>query len=120
MPFEKGDWVRLYEDEVQRWKQAQTKKSLPENAIQCFVAGGEADREHFNKSDWIFLAAGSQRGIVEGQEFKLRKRLELVDQTVENFAGTAQVFYVGPTYSLAQILFNHIPIEKGFEAVYQP
>ncbi len=120
LPFEEGDWVRLYDDEVQRWKQAQTKKNLPNNAVQCFVAGGESDRQIFNKSDWIFLAAGSKRGIVEGQEFKLRKRMELVDGAVEKFAGTAQVFYVGSDYSMAEILFNHIPIEKGFEAVYQP
>ena len=119
-PFEKGDWVRPYEDEVQRWKQAQTKKSLPDSPIQCFVAGGEPSRETSNKSDWVFLTAGAKRGLVEGQEFKLRKRLELVDRTVENFVGAAQVFYVGQDYSIAEILFNHVPIEKGFEAVYQP
>lgn len=119
-PFQKGDLARPYEDEVQRWKQAQTKKNLPDNAIQCFVAGGEPGRETFNKMDWVFLTAGSKRGLVEGQEFKLRRRLDTSDQTVESFAGKAQVFYAGPDYSLAEILYNHIPIEKGFEAVYQP
>ncbi len=121
-PFEVGDKVRFYDDEIQRWKQAQIKKNLPDHPVKCFVVGGGLNQTKFNQAEWIILSGGSGKGIVEGQKFQLREYKEtgLFQPVLQTPQGVAQVFYAGEGFSIAQILFNHIPIEKGFEAVYQP
>ncbi len=123
-PFEDGDPVRLYEDELSRWKQSQVNKNLPEHAVKCYVAGGEnMDIRHFwTTSDFIILTAGSKKGIVEGQEFELRKFENRLDksESLHIPVGNVEVFYAGPNYSLARIKTSHIPVEAGFEAFYDP
>jgi hypothetical protein len=121
-PFMGGDKIRFYDDEIQRWKQAQVKKNLPDHPIKCFVSGGGLDQTRFNQTDWIFLSAGNGKGVVEGQKFQLNEYKEtgMFQPVIQTPQGIAQVFYAGEGFSLAQIIFNHVPIEKGFEAVYQP
>lgn len=121
-PFERGDKVRYYDDEMDRWKQAQTKKSLPDHPIKCYVVSVETDHQLLNQSDPIVLTAGSKKGVVEGQVFELRegKGTGLLEPRIHIPTATARVFYVGGDYSMAQILSNHVPVENGFEAHYQP
>ncbi len=121
-PFEAGDQVRFYDDELKRWKQAQVKKTLPDHPVKCYVAGGYPNMDNFNQPEFIFITAGSKKGVVEGQKFQLRevKPAGLWDPPILVERGIAQVFYTGPEYSLAQIITNNFPIQKGFEAIYQP
>ncbi len=121
-PFQKGDSLRIYNDEIKRWKQAQTKKILPQHEIHCYVAGGESGRTQYAQYDFIVLTAGSKKGVVEGQTFEIRKAgaRGVFDETIHALKGKAQVFYVGPSYSMAQIVSSVEPIEQGFEASYRP
>src|SRR5579863_8923060 len=63
-PFVEGDKARFYDDEIQRWKQAQIKKNLPDHPIKCFVTGGGFNQFKYNQTDWIILSAGSGKGVV--------------------------------------------------------
>ena len=121
-PFQKGDSLRIYNDEIKRWKEAQTKKILPPHEIHCYVAGGESGRTQYSQSDFIVLTTGSKKGVVEGQTFEIRKAGThgIFDEVTHTFIGKAQVFYVGLNYSMAQIVFSVEPIEQGFEAFYRP
>ncbi len=123
-PFKEGDKVEAYDTEIQRWKQAQAKKPLPAHPVTCFVAGGtqEAGQQSYNEEDFIFLTAGTRKGVVEGQTFQLRKVLEtgLLQEPIRPLVGEIQVIFAGPDCSTARILHNSEPILKGFEADYQP
>jgi hypothetical protein len=120
-PFKAGDSVELYDKEVQRWKQAQIKKLLPTHPVKALVLGGELGRASFDQLDFIYLSAGTKNGVVEGQVFELKQIIDtgVLEESLHAPRGKAQVIYAGADYSTAQILFNHEPIEKGFEALYQ-
>jgi hypothetical protein len=117
-----GDKVKLYDGEIQRWKDAHLKKPLPTQPIQCRVAGGDSSRDHMSETDFVILTAGSKKGVVEGQVFELRstQKTGFLEKPIQTLRGKAQVFFVGPDYAMARILKSNIPIQKGFEAVYQP
>src|SRR5579871_4782528 len=74
-PFVAGDRVEDYDNEIQRWKEAQIKKPLPAQPVTCYVAGGvqESIQKTFNQLDYIYLTAGTKQGVVEGQTFRLFK-----------------------------------------------
>jgi hypothetical protein len=120
--IENGDKVKPYDGEIQRWKDAHSKKPLPTQPIQCMVAGGEPKHDQLTETDFIILTAGSKKGVVEGQVFELRSGREtgFLEKPIQIFCGKAQVFYVGPFYSMARILKSRVAIQKGFQAVYQP
>jgi hypothetical protein len=121
-PFQEGDRVEVYENEIRRWKQAQVKKSLPSQPLKCFVVGGEANRQNYEQADFIYLSAGSKKGVVEGQNFDLREITDTgaMEESLHTLRGVAQVIFSGPDSSTAQIISNHESIQKSFEAVYQP
>jgi hypothetical protein len=121
-PFQEGDKVKVYDDEIKRWKQAQIKKNLPDYPVKCYVAGGENHRESWSQTDFIVLTAGTKKGVVEGQIFQLREFKERgwEGDPLHEPEGKAQVFYAGPNYSMAQIFSSREPVKKGFEALYQP
>jgi hypothetical protein len=121
-PFQEGDRVEVYENEIRRWKQAQLKKALPSRSIKCFVVGGEANRQNYEQADFIYLSAGSKKGVVEGQNFDLREITDTgaMEESLHTLRGVAQVIFSGPDSSTAQIISNHESIQKSFEAVYQP
>lgn len=119
-PYEAGDQVRLYDDEIKRWKQAQIKKSLPDHPIKCFVAKAEPNEIFSIQSDFVVLTAGSKKGVVEGQRFQLRDTVYAGGKANHITRGAVQVFYAGADYSMAQILNSEVPIQNGFEALYQP
>ena len=120
LPFGDGDFVKSYNDEIVRWKQAQRRKVLPTLSIHCFVVGGHLEQENYSQNDFVILSAGQKDGVVEGQVFKLRKRNSagVLQEDTHQPLGEAQVFYVGAQYSMAQILNDEEPIQKGFEAWY--
>lgn len=120
-PFKEGDLVEAYDIEIQRWKQAQTKKPLPTHPVNCKVAGGVLGQRTYNQLDFIFLSAGTKKGVVEGQVFQLKEAIDtgFLQDSARKPHGQAQIIYAGPEYSTAQILFNDEPIGQGFEAVYQ-
>ncbi len=121
-PFKAGDSVKSYSDEIVRWKQAQRRKTLPAQPIHSYVAEGKPSLSYYAQNDWIVLTAGQKDGVVEGQTFRLRQKSETgwLAEDVHQPFGLAQVFYAGPNYSMAQILNSTEPIQKGFEAWYQP
>jgi hypothetical protein len=121
-PFQEGDRVEIYDNEIKRWKQAQLKKTLPSHSIKCFVIGGEVNRENYEQADFIYLSAGSKKGVVEGQKFDLREITDtgMMEESLHTLQGVAQVIYSGPDFSTAQILNNHVSIQKSFEAISQP
>jgi hypothetical protein len=114
--------VKLYDAEIQRWKDAHAKKTLPTHPIQCVVAGGGPEREQLTETDYVILSAGSKKGVVEGLVFELRSTQEtgFMEQSIKTLRGKAQVFYVGEDYAMARIINSNAPIHKGFEAVYKP
>lgn len=120
--FRVGDRVKLYNDEVSRWKKSQIEKAPSNHPIKCYVAGGDFGRESWNKTEFIVLTAGAKKGVVEGLVFELRefKDTGLFDENLHIPRGTAEVFYVGSNYSMARIITNSEPIFKGFEAFYKP
>ncbi len=119
-PFVAGDKVRLYEDEISRWKQAQIKKPLPDHSVSCFVVTAESNEVLASQADSVVLTAGSKKGVVEGQRFQLKDTIFHNSQPVRVNQGIAQVFYVGANSSMAQILYSHGPVKTGFEAAYLP
>jgi hypothetical protein len=121
-PFLQGDRVELYDNEVKRWKQAQVKKTLPAHPVKCFVVGGEVNHQNYEQADFIYLSAGTKMGVVEGQSFDLREITETgaMEESLHTLRGVAQVIFANPNSSTAEILNNHEPIQKSFEAVYQP
>ena len=119
-PFKAGDKVRLYDDEIKRWKQAQVKKALPDHPVSGFVTLAEPNDLFAVQTDFIVLTVGSKKGVVEGQRFLLKKTLYTGGPPAHGTQGLAQVFYVGSNYSMAQVIYSDEPIRKGFEAVYQP
>ncbi len=121
-PFHAGDHVKYYSDELQRWRKAQTKKSMPNKEVRCFVAGGDPQKSGYSQTDFIVLTAGSNNGVVEGQTFQICQpvRNSGISDELHVPRGMARVFYAGPNYSMAQILSSHEAIQKGFEAIYRP
>jgi hypothetical protein len=123
-PFEEGDRVKSYDDEIKRWKQAQTKKELPIHPIRCFVAAGTKPmtQNYWNQNDFVILTAGTKKGVVEGQTFRLNRIVDRGPQgePLHSKEGLARIFYAGPESSMAEIISNQGPIEKGFEALYEP
>lgn len=121
-PFQEGDLVEPYENEIRRWKQAQAKKPLPSHPVTCFVAGGESGMESYAQTGIVYLSAGAKKGVVEGQTFELREP-QTTGSLTDNLRvprGEAQVIFTGPDFSTAMILTSHEPITKGFEADYEP
>lgn len=120
--FKSGDKVEPYDVEIKRWKQVQIKKPLPTNSLKCYVAGGEPGSRNFQRTDVIYLSAGTKKGVVEGQTFQLREYtdLGLLKESIHSPQGKVQVIFAGPDASTAQILTCDELIQKGFEAVYQP
>jgi len=122
--FVAGDKVEDYDNEIQRWKQAQIKKPLPAQPLTCYVAGGvqESIQKSFNQLDYIYLTAGTKQGVVEGQNFRLFKVTEtgVMEEALRTPVGEAQVIYAGPDASTARILKNSEPVAKGFTAEYKP
>lgn len=123
-PFQAGDKVESYDNEIQRWKQAQIKKPLPAQPVKCYVTGGwgQAGQLRYNQMDYIYLSAGTKEGVVEGETFRLWQVTDtgLMEESLRMPAGEAQVIFAGPDCSTAQILKNSEPIEKSFEADYKP
>lgn len=121
-PFEPGDKVALYETEVKRWKQAQLKKETPAHQVQCYVAGSEDGRNLYSQGGFIFLSAGTKKGVVEGLKFNLYRvnSGEFMKENVNIPMGVAQVLYAGPNASTAQILRSQDSIETGFVGLYRP
>lgn len=123
-PFQEGDKVESYDVEIQRWKQAQIKKPLPAQPLSCFVVDGESEggQKRFNQLDFIYLSAGTNQGVVEGQAFRLLKQTNagVMEEPLRTPVGEAQVIFAGPECSTAQILTNSEPVEKGFLAEYKP
>ena len=121
-PFQDGDRVESYENEIKRWKQAQIKKELPAHAIRSFVLGGNLGRQNYEQTDFIYLSAGTKTGVVEGQNFELRQLMNTgaMEEPIHAPQGLAQVIFAGPNFSTAQIINNNGPIQKSFEAIYQP
>ncbi|HEY5040175.1 MAG TPA: hypothetical protein VIJ93_13995 [bacterium] len=120
--FQEKDKVKLYDDEIQRWNQAHVKKEITNRSIKCYVAGGEPGQDYFNQTDFILLTAGKKNGVVEGQIFRIdeQKGGNFIEDSIRVPKGKAKVFFVGPNYSVAQILSNHESIKNGFVAFYQP
>lgn len=123
-PFVAGDKVEDYDNEIQRWKEAQIKKPLPAQPTTCYVAGGKEEslQKAFNQLDYIYLTAGTKQGVVEGQTFRLYKVTEtgVMEEALRMPAGEVQVIFAGPDASTARILNNSEPIAKGFTAEYKP
>ena len=121
-PFQAGDPVEPYENEIRRWKQAQAKKPLPSHPVTCFVAGGETGMQQYEQLGYIYLSAGAKKGVVEGQTFQLRESQNTgsMEEALRIPRGKAQVIFVGPDFSTAMILNNDESIQKGFEADYEP
>ena len=118
--YKAGDKVRLYEDEIKRWKQAQVKKVLPDHPVKCFVAMADGSVKSASQTEFIVLTAGSKKGVVEGQQFQIKDDIFLGGETVHESRGVAQVFYAGADCSMAQIVYSQDPIKTGLEAFYQP
>lgn len=121
-PFEEGDLVRPYGEEVARWKESRAKKEPSKQPVNCRVAGGEEGIHHYSETNTIVLTAGRREGVVEGMVFRI---LEAVPagpegEAAENPVGEARVLYAGEDHSMARILFSHRPIVVGSEARYQP
>jgi len=120
-PFFAGESVKSYEDELDRWKQSRRKHPLPAEPIQCSVAGPVPGTDRILTTEVAILSAGEDQGVVAGMNFQLRKPVEAsVTQKTWMKAGSATVFYVGPGYSLAKVVWDVEPILKGYRAVYQP
>jgi hypothetical protein len=120
-PFKEGDLVKPYHEEVDRWNQASEKKSLPQEAIHCHVAGGDPDVKHYVQPEFILLTAGSEEGVVEGMVFQIRESPKSLEASVGSApVGAARVFFAGEGHSLAQVLHSSATLQKGFEAVYEP
>ncbi len=121
-PFQSGDRVETYDNEIKRWKQAQIKKELPPHPITCFVLGGRPDRQNYAQTDFIYLSAGTKTGVVEGQNFDLREIVDTggMEEPLHVPRGIAQVVFTGLNYSTAQIIRSNASVKKSFEAVYQP
>jgi hypothetical protein len=121
-PFSDGDKVKSFEDELSRWKEAQVKKTLPDQPIKCYVAGSESGIDNFSQSQFIVLTAGKQQGVVEGQTFQISETQDVgtFEPNLQSPQGLARVFYAGSNYCMAQILFDHKFVKKGNLAVYQP
>lgn len=123
-PFQGGDKVVPYENEIQRWKAAQIKKPLPAQPLVCYVAGGPEDgvQKDYNQADFIYLSAGTKQGVVEGQTFRLWQVTDtgVMSEELRLPVGEAQILFSGSDCSTARILRNSEPIEKGFKAEYKP
>ena len=118
--FQKGDFIRPYEDEIKRWKWAQTKKALPNRPIHCFVVGGESGMNLYSLYHNLILSAGTQKGVVEGQVFQLKEPKSSSDGILHLPVGATEVIFAGSNYSIAQIISSSEIIEKGCEAFYEP
>ncbi|HET9870255.1 MAG TPA: hypothetical protein VFR02_07160 [bacterium] len=121
-PFEGGDPVKSYGDEVVRWKQAQRRKVLPDKTLTGRVAAGPVGKELFSQGDWLVLSLGQKDGVVEGQSFDLvrREKEGITDPEAHKPVGKAQVLYVGGGYCMAQIVRSYEPVRVGDEARYRP
>lgn len=121
-PFLPGDHLVPYETEVKRWKQAQLKKPLPDHPVLAFVAGFDSPRTQYIATDIVLIAAGSKKGVVEGQKFQFFRvrQGEFEKEDLDLPIGSAKILYCGPDYSIARILTCSEPIETGFQAVYRP
>jgi hypothetical protein len=120
-PFYTNDLVKLFDDEMDRWKQSRRKKQLPSDSVECSVAGIPPGSEHALMNETIILGAGEDQGVVAAMDFELKKPVEAaVGKTTWTKIGKARVFFVGGKYSLAKILWSQEVIEKGFRATYQP
>jgi len=120
-PFYAGESVKPYEDELDRWKQSRRKHPLPAEPIQCSVAGPVPGTDRILTNEVAILSAGEDQGVVAGMNFQLRKPVEAtVTQKTWMKVGSATVFYVGPGYSLAKVIWGLEPILNGYRAVYQP
>jgi hypothetical protein len=120
--FQEKDKVKFYDDEIKRWNQAHLKKEVSTHPLKCYVAGGEPGQEYFNQTDFILLTAGTKKGVVEGQLFRIyeQKDRSFIEDSIQVPKGKAKVFFAGPDCSIAQILSNHESIKSGFVAFYQP
>jgi len=121
-PFKIGDQVKPYDEEIERWKQAQIKKSLPDHPVDGFVISPEPGRDHLSQNDFVILTVGSRKGVVEGQVFQLREKWDrgIFDPALNKPIGSVEVFYAGPDSSMALIQYSHIDIQNGYEAYYEP
>jgi len=120
-PFEDGDLLKPFNEEMDRWNQAAAKKELPSQEIRCRVAGGEGTLEQLVQPGFVFLTGGAEQGLVEGMVLAVRQTAEALDGAGKTTpAGKVRVFYAGEGHSLAQILNSPAPIRKGFEATFRP
>ncbi len=121
-PFKVGDLLVPYQQELDRWNGARVKKPGPSEPVHCFVAGGDPVHDYFSLGEVVVLTAGSDQGLVEGLDLRLRvgKRTDDEDEALGEPVGKARVLFAGPGYSMAQIVQNAIPIQKSFEARYEP
>lgn len=121
-PILVGDQLKTYDQELDRWNGARVKKPLPAESVHCFVAGGDFIHDQFSQSEFIVLTAGADQGVVEGQDFQLRDKKKTNDEeeALGKPVGLARVFFAGPGYSMARIVWNYEPVYKSFEARYEP
>jgi hypothetical protein len=120
-PFFKGDKVKLFDDELERWKKSRRRQSPPSDPVECSVVGMPPGSERALMNDTLILGVGEDQGVVAGMDFEVKKPVEAaVSKRSWVRIGKARVFYVGGKYSLAKVLWNQDLILRGHRAVYQP
>jgi hypothetical protein len=120
-PFKDGDLLKPFNEEMDRWNQASTRKELPSQEIHCRVAGGEGVLKDLVQPGFVILTAGAEQGVVEGMVLEVRQPVAALDGAGKTTpCGKVRVFYAGEDHSLAQILNSPDPIRKGFEAIFRP